>query len=131
MRVILANGVFDVLHVGHILHLQEAKSLGGCLIVALTLDEHVNKGPTRPVNNWHDRATMLRELRSVDGVITSESCVKAILRVKPAIFVKGVDYLHSPLLDEARKACIEVGAELHITNTTKHSSTELIRKMQN
>lgn len=131
MRVILCNGCFDVLHVGHILHLQEAKSLGGCLIVALTVDDMVNKGPNRPINTWHNRAIALRELRSVDGVIASQSCVDAILRVKPAIFVKGSDYRDNPLLDAAKEACKEVGAELHITRSPKYSTTDIIRKMQN
>jgi len=126
VRVILANGCFDVLHYGHVLHLQEAKALGGSLIVALTVDQFVNKGPDRPINSWKLRAAVLRELRSVDGVIESDSCVDAILRIKPAIFVKGVDYLDSPLLDAAKDACKEVGAEWHITQSPKYSSTGIL-----
>ena len=127
---VLANGCFDVLHIGHIEHLEEARSLGDRLIVALTLDDYVNKVKGLPVNSWEDRKQMLLALKTVDEVVPSRHCWEAILKVKPDVFVKGIDYLDSPLLDRARKACDEVGAKLYITNSDKRSSGEIIRRIQ-
>jgi rfaE bifunctional protein nucleotidyltransferase chain/domain len=129
-RTVLANGCFDVLHVGHILHLEEARSLGGRLVVSLTLDSHVNKGPGLPINPWDHRAAMLRALRCVDDVVPTTSCYAAIRAVRPQVFVKGNDYEDSPLLHEALLACAEVGALLHITKSPKLSSGEIIRRMK-
>ena len=127
---VLANGCFDVLHVGHLDHLEEAKSLGNRLIVSLTLDDHVNKVKGLPVNSWEDRKQMLLALKVVDEVVPSRHCWEAIYAVKPDVFVKGIDYLDSPLLDKAKRACDEVGAKLYITNASKRSSGEIIRRMK-
>ena len=127
---VLANGCFDVLHVGHLDHLEEAKSLGDRLIVSLTLDVYVNKVKGLPVNSWEDRKQMLLALKVVDAVVPSRHCWEAIYEVQPDIFVKGIDYLDSPDLNKARRACDEVGAKLYITNSTKQSSGEIIRRMK-
>ncbi len=82
--IVLANGVFDLLHVGHIEHLREARTFGEILIVCVTLDAFVNKGPDRPVNNFADRCALLRELRCVDAVIGARGLADAIERVRPA-----------------------------------------------
>lgn len=130
MKIVLANGVFDVLHVGHVWHLRWARMLGDRLVVALTADAFVNKGPDRPVHRWHHRAEMLKELRCVSEVVRSVTAVDAILRVRPDIFVKGIDYSAPELLAEERAACREVGAELRITPTTKLSSSEIIGRIR-
>lgn len=130
MSTVMANGCFDVLHVGHVQHLEAARKMGNWLVVALTLDEHVNKGPGLPLSTWDQRAEVLRSLRCVDEVVPSISDVEAIHAVKPDIFVKGIDYEDSPLLDAAREACQEVGALLVITQTQKWSSRSIISKMQ-
>lgn len=123
MRVVLANGCFDVLHVGHVRHLQEARDMGEWLIVSLTLDEHVNKGPGRPINTWADRALVLRGLRCVSAVIPTANAVNAIRTVKPAIFVKGIDYAGGDrFTEDVQRACLEVGAKLHYTTTPKQSA---------
>lgn len=129
MITVLANGCFDIIHVGHIMHLREAKSLGGRLIVALTEDEFVNKGSGRPVNKWEDRAKVLMALKDVDEVVKSKSCVDAIYKVRPNIFVKGIDYTGSKKLDSAREACRIVGARVQITKTPKYSTSEIIEKL--
>ena len=130
MKTVLCNGCFDILHLGHVEHLKEARSLGDLLVVALTEDEFVNKGPGLPINKWEDRRDMLIALRLVDSVTPSRSCVDAIKLVKPDIFVKGVDYLNSPLLLPARAACKEIGATLHITKTPKRSSSDIIKRIK-
>lgn len=92
MGVVLADGCFDCLHVGHVIHLEAAARLGSKLIVALTTDECVNKGPNRPIFSWDERCRMLLALRCVADVMPTPSAEKAILEVKPAIYVKGKEY---------------------------------------
>lgn len=126
MKIVLAAGCFDVLHPGHVRHLQEARSMGDFLIVALTLDEFVNKGPGRPIHGWEDRAFLLRSMRCVDHVIAAADGVDTILQVRPAIFVKGVDRAYKPLPGNIVEACKLAGTEIRFTNTPKMSSTEII-----
>lgn len=129
MIIVLANGCFDVLHKGHVEHLQQAKRMGDFLFVALTADEAVNKGPGRPINAWADRAMVLRELRCVDSVIKSRSSLDALQLVKPRIFVKGIDYADgNNFTEDVEGACRALGVELRFTTTAKMSATEVIRK---
>lgn len=129
MRIVLVNGVFDIYHVGHVLHLQEAKAMGDFLIVSLTLDENVNKGPGRPLNTWANRAAVLRDSRCVGSVIPTASAVDAIRRVRPAIFCKGIDYAGGDRFSEGVvQACLDVSAELRFTTSPKMSATEIINR---
>jgi rfaE bifunctional protein nucleotidyltransferase chain/domain len=129
MITVLANGCFDVLHVGHLKHLEAAKKLGDTLIVSLTLDEHVNKGPGLPIHTWEERAELLRGLRCVDEVVPSVDDCAAIRVIRPNVFVKGIDYEDSPLLDAAKAACDEVGAILVVTQTPKWSSRAIVERL--
>ena len=125
MKIVLANGVFDILHYGHLLHLREARAMGDYLIVSVTEDEHVNKGPGRPINTLSDRMEMLREWRCVGSVIATYGAVSAIFRVKPDIFVKGIDYAGGDkFTEDVLRACAKVGAEIRYTSTPKMSVTE-------
>lgn len=127
--IVLANGVFDLLHAGHVDHLIEARTMGDKLFVSLTSDDFVKKGPGRPINNWFDRARVLSALRCVDKVYPTQSAVSAILRLKPDIFVKGIDYASGDKFSEdIAKACREVGAEIRYTKSPKQSATDMIRK---
>ena len=129
MKIVLANGCYDILHAGHVQHLKQARSMGDRLIVALTLDEFVNKGPGRPINKWHARAEVLRELRCVDEVIPTVGACSAIQAIRPTYFVKGIDYADGDRWTEAiEKTCEEVGTVLRFTDTPKQSVTEIIRK---
>lgn len=95
-RVVFTNGCFDILHVGHVKYLQEAKSYGDVLIVGLNSDSSVRelKGPTRPVNTEADRAYILAALESVDYVVlfSEETPHELIKNIAPDILVKGGDY---------------------------------------
>ncbi|MFA6189241.1 MAG: D-glycero-beta-D-manno-heptose-7-phosphate kinase [Sulfuricurvum sp.] len=95
-RVVFTNGCFDILHVGHVKYLQEAKSYGDVLIVGLNSDGSVRelKGPTRPVNPENDRAYILAALESVDYVVmfSDETPYDLIKSISPDILVKGGDY---------------------------------------
>ncbi len=96
-RLVFTNGVFDVLHAGHVTYLQQARQLGDLLIVGVNSDESVrglNKGPNRPVNGQEDRVLVLEALRAVDGaVVFDEQTPEAIIeQLRPEVHVKGGDY---------------------------------------
>ena len=95
-KIIFTNGCFDLLHVGHVRYLAQAKKLGDFLIIGLNSDSSVKelKGEDRPINSFEDRATLLSAIESVDSVImfeeqTPENLIKDIV---PDILVKGGDY---------------------------------------
>lgn len=129
-RVTLANGCFDVLHVGHIRYLRGARELGGKLVVAVNSDKSVRalKGPGRPVIPAEERAEILAALADVDAVVIfAEKDVRAIVReIRPDFHAKGTDYTAAsvPERDEV-EAC---GGQVAIVGDPKnHSATEVIR----
>lgn len=129
MRIVLANGVFDILHVGHVMHLKEAATMGDKLIVSITNDKFVGKGPGRPINDWIARAKVVDSLRWVHHVLPTNNACDAIRMVRPHIFVKGIDYAGGDKFSEAiLEACREVGAEIRYTSSPKMSATDIIRK---
>ncbi len=95
-KIVFTNGCFDLLHVGHVRYLKEAKSLGDCLVIGINTDASVSKlkGPTRPIQNENDRAEILAALSSVDFVTTfgEETPADLIKIVKPDFLVKGGDW---------------------------------------
>lgn len=95
-KIVFTNGCFDLLHVGHVRYLQEAKSLGDILVVGANSDASVKKlkGPSRPVQNENDRAEILAALGAVDYVVifSEETPEKLIHQVKPNILTKGGDW---------------------------------------
>ena len=103
--------------------------MGDYLVVALTIDSAVNKGPGRPLYRWEDRAEVLRALRCVNAVLPSKSARDAIRMVRPAIFVNGIDYADGKgWTEDVEAACREVGAEIRFTQAPKQSVTEIIRR---
>jgi rfaE bifunctional protein nucleotidyltransferase chain/domain len=129
MRVVQAHGCFDLLHLGHIRHLQAAKAAGDYLVVTVTADRFVRKGPGRPAFTACERMEALRGLGCVDEVQLSDSptAADAIRRIRPAAFVKGSDYSEASLDAGERNALQEVGGQLVITQTEKWSSTALLQ----
>ena len=93
-KIVLCHGVFDLLHVGHIKHLKKAKQLGDLLVVTITPDKFVTKGPGRPVFNENLRAEAISALATVDYVAINDAktAVKPIRLLKPNIYCKGKDY---------------------------------------
>jgi len=93
-KIIHCHGVFDLLHIGHIKYFQESKSMGDLLIVTITADKFVNKGPNRPVFNEKHRAEAIASLDVVDYVVINEwpTAIEAIKKLKPDLYVKGPDY---------------------------------------
>jgi rfaE bifunctional protein nucleotidyltransferase chain/domain len=131
MKVVLCHGCFDVLHLGHIRHLQEARKLGDKLIVSLTTDRHVNKGPGRPYFSADQRREQLLALKCVDDVVFSDShsAEEIIERIKPAFYVKGPDYAEfkDPTLIKEMGAVYRNGGAIVTTDAEKWSSTDLLR----
>jgi rfaE bifunctional protein nucleotidyltransferase chain/domain len=129
-RITLANGCFDLLHVGHVRYLQAAKELGGKLVVAVNSDSSVRtlKGESRPIMPEHERAEILAALASVDAVVIfSEPDVRALIReIQPDIQAKGTDYTAESVPE--RDAVTSYGGRVAIVGDPKdHSATEIIR----
>ena len=93
-KIVLCHGVFDLLHIGHINYLESAKKFGDILIVSITSDKFVNKGPGRPYFSEYKRAKMLLSLKIVNYVIINDSLTaeNIIKVVKPSFYAKGPDY---------------------------------------
>ncbi len=128
-RITLANGCFDLLHVGHVRYLRAARELGGKLIVAVNADAsvHALKGEGRPVMPAEERAEILAALADVDAVVIfPEKDVRAVIReIRPDFHAKGTDYTAEsvPERDEV-EAC---GGRVVIVGDPKnHSATEII-----
>ncbi|MFT5192141.1 MAG: rfaE bifunctional protein nucleotidyltransferase chain/domain [Verrucomicrobiales bacterium] len=133
-RLVFTNGCFDVLHVGHVRYLNEARSLGDALCVAINADASVRalKGPQRPINNLDDRAEVLLGLRSVDLVVvfSAERATGAIDAIAPHVYAKGGDYTPESLNVEERDALDRVGAEIRILQLVAgKSTTETLAKL--
>ena len=123
---VMANGCFDGLHIGHIMHLSEAAKWGDRLVIALTSDKFVNKGPGRPYFNAHERYKHLMELKCVDHVIVVNDVLDAMAEITPDIFVKGAEYIDK-IEPRHEVYFVEHKIELRFTNTKKFSSTTLLR----
>jgi rfaE bifunctional protein nucleotidyltransferase chain/domain len=128
--ITLANGCFDLLHVGHVRYLHAAKQLGGRLIVAINSDESVRalKGEGRPLMPAEERAEILSALADVDALIVfPERDVRALIReVRPDVHAKGTDYTADTVPE--RDVVLECGGRVEIVGDPKdHSATEIIR----
>ena len=126
MRVILANGCWDPFHVGHLWHLQAAKKLGSYLIVSVTRNEHVNKGPDRPVFDEVERMEVITSLRCVTAAILSVDALDALKKVRPNVFVKGEEY-EGKIQPEVLDYCKENDIRIEFTRGRRYSSTKLLQ----
>ena len=130
-RIILTNGCFDLLHVGHVRYLRGAKALGGRVVVAVNSDASVRhlKGEGRPVMPAAERAELLAALEPVDAVVIfDEPDVRALVReLRPDVHAKGTDYTADSVPERAEvMAC---GGRVAIVGDPKdHSASELIKK---
>ncbi len=126
-KLVLTNGVFDILHVGHARYLTEARALGDALVVAINGDASVRelKGPGRPVNTAVERAEVLRALRCVDAVVVFEErrATAVIDAIRPHIYTKGGDYTPESLVDEEKALLDQLGVEIRILALVPGKST--------
>lgn len=132
-KIVFTNGVFDILHFGHVQYLSKAKSLGDKLIIGLNTDKSVKKfkGPKRPINKQSDRAGVLSALECVDYVVYfSESTpLKLIRLIEPNVLVKGADYKINEIVGADFVKSIG-GKVKRIRLSSGRSTTNLIQKIK-
>jgi len=134
-KIVLSHGVFDLLHVGHIRHFEEARQMGDVLVVTITPDEHVNKGPHRPAFSQDLRAETIAALNFVDYVAINcwPLAVETINLLRPDIYAKGSDYkaaekdITGGIIREA-EAVRSVGGEIRFTDNITFSSSNLLNR---
>lgn len=142
-KVVFTNGVFDILHLGHVTYLEAAKSEGDRLILGLNSDESVrrlNKGPERPINPEHARAGVLMALKAIDAVVVfgDDTPLALINALKPDVLVKGGDYDPNET-DPSKKTYMvgstevrDLGGEVvAIPLVDGFSTTNIVRRMRN
>jgi rfaE bifunctional protein nucleotidyltransferase chain/domain len=134
-KLVFTNGCFDLLHVGHVRYLQQARALGDALLVAVNGDSSVRalKGPTRPVNAEHDRAEVLAALECVDflTIFHTERVTDVVNAIQPQVYAKGGDYTIDSLDAGERMALQSFGAEICILPLVPgKSTTSILEKCQ-
>jgi D-beta-D-heptose 7-phosphate kinase/D-beta-D-heptose 1-phosphate adenosyltransferase len=135
---VLTNGCFDLLHIGHIRYLQQAKELGDALAVGINSDRSVIalKGRNRPLTPENERAEMLAALECVDyvTVFDEETAVALVEELRPAVYVKGGDYSSDPespnFPEEARVAQANGGIVRIVDYVPERSTTDLLRRIR-
>jgi rfaE bifunctional protein nucleotidyltransferase chain/domain len=133
-KLIVTNGCFDILHLGHVIYLETARNFGDALLVGVNGDEAARqlKGPGRPVNVEADRAAVLAALASVDGVciFAEKAATKFLSAARPDIYVKGGDYTLETLNQDERRAVEQAGGKIVIIPFVPgKSTTALLEKI--
>src|SRR3977135_1561114 len=134
-KLVVTNGCFDLLHVGHVRYLAAARALGDALLVAINSDESVRalKGEGRPLNRADDRAELIAALECVDHVVIFPEvrATQLLEIVWPAIYVKGGDYTEDTLHADERAALEGIGTEIRILPfEAGHSTSGLLDKIK-
>jgi rfaE bifunctional protein kinase chain/domain/rfaE bifunctional protein nucleotidyltransferase chain/domain len=134
-KVVQCHGVFDLLHIGHIKHLNQAKSVGDILVVSITADQYVNKGPGKPHFNEYLRAEALASLACVDYVVINYdlTAINAIKAIRPDYYMKGVEYQEADKditgkISEEEEAVRAAGGQLNFTKDIVFSSSSLLNR---
>ena len=131
-KIVMCHGVFDILHLGHIKHFEEAKSLGDILIISVTSNKYVNKGFERPYFDLKTRMETLSSLSCVDYVIASDfpTAERNLNLIKPSFYVKGPDYKKKPdithNLIKEKKIIKKFNGKIYFTKGQQFSSSALI-----
>src|SRR5688572_12759253 len=133
-KLVVTNGCFDLLHLGHVTYLETARKLGDALLVGVNSDESVRqlKGADRPVNFEQDRAAVLAALESVDGacIFGEKAATRFLMAARPDTYVKGGDYTLETLSQEERRAVEETGGRIVIIPfVAGKSTTALLQKI--
>jgi rfaE bifunctional protein nucleotidyltransferase chain/domain len=133
-KLVVTNGCFDILHLGHVTYLETARNFGDALLVGINGDDATRqlKGAGRPVNSQADRAAVLAALASVDGVcvFTDQTAIKFLSAARPDIYVKGGDYTLETLNQDERRAVESAGGKIVIIPFVPgKSTTALLEKI--
>jgi rfaE bifunctional protein nucleotidyltransferase chain/domain len=126
-KLVVTNGCFDILHLGHVTYLENARNFGDVLLIGVNSDAAVRglKGSGRPVNSETDRAAVLAALQSVDGVciFTDPAATKFLAAAQPDIYVKGGDYTSETLNQDERRAVEAAGGKIVLVPFVPGKST--------
>jgi len=133
-KLVVTNGCFDILHLGHVTYLEDARNRGDALLLGVNSDAAVRglKGAGRPVNSESDRAAVLAALQSVDGVciFTDTTATKFLAAAQPDIYVKGGDYTLETLNQDERRAVESAGGKIVLVPFVPgKSTTTLLEKI--
>ncbi len=133
-KLVVTNGCFDILHLGHVTYLENARNFGAALLVGINSDDATRqlKGAGRPVNSETDRAAVLAALQSVDGVciFTDTTATKFLAAAQPDIYVKGGDYTLETLNQDERRAVESAGGKIVLVPFVPgKSTTSLLEKI--
>ena len=134
-RLVVTNGCFDLLHLGHVRYLRAARTLGDVLAVGLNGDQSVRelKGPDRPINNERDRAEVIAALEDVDfvAIFPEVRATRFLEMVAPEIYVKGGDYASATLNAEERAVMEKAGTEIRfIPFEPGYSTSGIIERLK-
>jgi rfaE bifunctional protein nucleotidyltransferase chain/domain len=134
VKLVVTNGCFDILHLGHVTYLEGARNLGDALLVGVNSDAAVRelKGSQRPVNSEADRSAVLAALESVNGVciFTEKTATHFLKLAQPDVYVKGGDYTLETLNQDERRAVEEAGGKIIIVPIVPgKSTTSLLQKI--
>jgi len=133
-RIVHCHGCFDLMHPGHIKYFQAAKKMGDILVVTITRDEYVDKGPDRPVFSQDLRSESIAALECVDFVSVNKwpTAEETLRLIKPHIYVKGQEFENledkTGKIQKEYEVLKEIGAEMRFTHEIVFSSTELLNK---
>ena len=126
-KLVVTNGCFDILHLGHVTYLENARNFGDALLIGVNGDAAVRglKGAGRPVNSETDRASVLAALQSVDGVciFTDKTATKFLAAAQPDVYVKGGDYTLESLNQDERYAVQSAGGKIILVPFVRGKST--------
>ncbi|MFO1476666.1 MAG: adenylyltransferase/cytidyltransferase family protein [Verrucomicrobiota bacterium] len=133
-KLVVTNGCFDLLHLGHVTYLENARNHGDALLVGVNGDDAVRdlKGAGRPVNPESDRASVLAALESIDGVciFSEKTATRFLAAAQPDIYVKGGDYTLESLNQEERRTVEQAGGRIVIIPfVPDRSTTALLKKI--
>ena len=133
-KLAVTNGCFDILHLGHVTYLENARNFGDALLIGVNSDAAVRglKGPTRPVNSETDRASVLAALQSVDGVciFADTTATKFLAAAQPDLYIKGGDYTLETLNQDERRAVEAAGGKIILVPFVPgKSTTALLEKI--
>jgi rfaE bifunctional protein nucleotidyltransferase chain/domain len=133
-KLVVTNGCFDILHLGHVTYLENARNFGDALLVGVNGDEATRqlKGAGRPVNSEADRASVLAALQSVDGVciFTDTAATQFLAAAQPDVYVKGGDYTMETLNQDERRAVESAGGKIILVPFVPgKSTTALLEKI--
>jgi rfaE bifunctional protein nucleotidyltransferase chain/domain len=134
-KLVVTNGCFDVLHLGHVTYLEAARAQGDALLVGVNSDQSVRelKGPDRPINSESDRASVLAALQSVDAVcvFTDRTAMRFLSTIQPDVYVKGGDYTVDTINQEERQLVEQLGGKVVVLAGVPGKSTSaLVEKLR-